>query len=115
MPENELPIVRIDASRIVDWSSFHEVFAETMGFPQFYGRNMNAWIDCLTYLDEPEAGMTNIHAPCGGVVTLLIDNAEDFRARCPDQHAALVECAAFVNWRRIERGEPSVLALAFHK
>ncbi len=37
------PKVRIDTNRIVDWNSFHDVFAEAFGFPDFYGRNMNAW------------------------------------------------------------------------
>ncbi|MDZ4753789.1 MAG: barstar family protein [Phycisphaerae bacterium] len=35
-------------------------FAETFGFPGFYGRNMNAWNDCMTFLDGPDAG-----SPCG--------------------------------------------------
>ncbi len=107
--------MRIDASRIVDWSSFHGVFAQALGFPSFYGRNMDAWIDCLSCLDEPEAAMTNVHAEPGGVVTLVIDNVDDFSVRCPEQYDALVDCAAFVNWRRLEIGEPAVLALAFNK
>lgn len=108
-------IVKIDANRIVDSASFHDVFAEALGFPGFYGRNMDAWIDCLSYLDEPEAGMTSVHAPPGGVVTLLIEGIADFAVRCPEQYADLIECAAFVNWRRVERGDPPVLALAFYK
>lgn len=115
MAASRSPIVKIDARRIVDWDSFHDVFAETLGFPEFYGRNMNAWIDCMTFLDEPEAGMTNVHAPPGGVVTLLLEDVAAFATRCPAQYEALVDCAAFVNWRRIEKGLPSVLAVAFNK
>ncbi|WP_161883865.1 barstar family protein [Deinococcus alpinitundrae] len=44
--------VTLDTSRIRDWESFHDVSVQTFGFPDFYGRNMDAWIDCLTYLDE---------------------------------------------------------------
>jgi len=33
---------------ITDWASFHDVFMHTLGFPDFYGRNMDAWIDCMT-------------------------------------------------------------------
>ena len=36
-------LVRIDTKRIRDWASFHDVFAEALGFPDFYGRNMVAW------------------------------------------------------------------------
>ena len=51
--------VAIDTRRVIDWDSFHNEFAEVFGFPRFYGRNMNAWIDCMTYLDDPESGMTH--------------------------------------------------------
>jgi hypothetical protein len=66
--------IAIDCLRITDWTSFHTVFAETLGFPDFYGRNMNAWVDCLTYVDESGDAMTKIHAPEGGVLVLCLDN-----------------------------------------
>lgn len=47
-------LVAIPADLIVGWESFHDVFAETLGFPAFYGRNMDAWIDCMTSADEPQ-------------------------------------------------------------
>ena len=107
-------IVRIDADRISDWPTFHAAFVEAFGFPSFYGKNMNAWIDCLTSLDDQDAGMTAVHVDVGAVLTLLIDHAADFKRRCPEQFAALVDCAAFVNWRRIEAGASAVLTLAFN-
>lgn len=109
------PVVRIDARRIVDRATFHDVFAEAFGFPDFYGRNMDAWIDCLSGLDVPSDGMTTVHAPPGGVVTLQIDHVDDFADRCPELYEDVVECAAFVNWRNVERGAPPVLALSFDR
>jgi len=108
-------IVRIDGRRIRDWGSFHAVFKEAMGFPDFYGANMDAWIDCMSYVDDPTAGMTTQHVSPGAVLTLHVDEINDFAFRCPEQYDALVECSAFVNWRRAERGEPAVLALSFYK
>ncbi len=35
-------VVTIDTRRITDWETFHDVFAEVFGFPEFYGRNMEA-------------------------------------------------------------------------
>ncbi len=29
-----------------------------MGFPDFYGANMDAWIDCMFHLDDGESGKT---------------------------------------------------------
>ena len=109
------PVVKIDTRRITDWPSFHTVFAEAMGFPGFYGRNMNAWIDCMTSLDVPEDGMTAVHAPSGGVLAIQLDHVNEFAARCPEQYGALIEAAAFVNWRRIEAGEEAVLSLSYYK
>ena len=111
----KMPIVRIDARRIVDSDSFHDVFAEAFGFPDFYGRNMDAWIDCLTSLDVPSDGLTAIHTQPGGVVTLQIENMDDFAERCPPLYEDLIDCAAFVNWRRVDRGMEPVLALSFCK
>jgi hypothetical protein len=88
-------------SQIKDWASFHDIFAATPGFPSFYGRNMDAWIDCLTYRDEDD-GMASVVVPAGDVLTLQLDEGRSFAQRCPEQYAALIECAAFVNWRRIE-------------
>ncbi len=105
-------IVEIDARQITSWSSFHDVFAKAMGFPDFYGRNMNAWIDCMTSLDEPEDGLTSVHVPRGGVLALHIDHMGNLANRCPEIYDAIVECSAFVNYRRIVVAEEPVLALS---
>ena len=109
-----MPIVRVPTNEISDWSTLHDVFARILGFPDFYGRNMDAWIDCLTYADEDD-GMRNIGVPAGDVLTLQLDDVASFRSRCPEQYAAVVECAAFVNWRRIEAGDRPILALSFYE
>ena len=104
---------RIQARNIRDWDSFHDEFNRVFAFPDFYGRNMNAWIDCLTSLDCEDDGMTSIHVKPGGVLTLEIADAEYLKKECPEQYAALIECAAFVNWRRVEKGDGLVVALSF--
>ena len=109
-----MPIVRVSLDRVTDWDSFHTRFAEALGFPDFYGRNMNAWVDCLTSADHPEDGMTTVVAGDGDVVTLLLDGVAEFASRCPELYEALIQNAAFVNWRRVKMGERPILALAFH-
>jgi hypothetical protein len=108
-----MPIVRVPLNRINDWDSFHTVFAEVLGFPAFYGRNMNAWIDCLTSADHPEQGMTTVVAGDGDVVTLQLDGIAEFARRCPEQYDALIQDAGFVNWSRVKMGERPILALSF--
>lgn len=106
-------IVNIPMARIVDWDSFHDVFDEALGFPSYYGRNMNAWIDCLTCADDAESGMIADPVACGDLLALSIIDAADFKQRCPEQFDALIECTAFVNFRRREGGDGPVLALLF--
>jgi hypothetical protein len=110
-----MTLVKIDTRGITDWDSFHDVFTEAFGFPGFYGRNMDAWIDCMTWLDDPSAEMMKVHAPPDGVVVLELEHVDEFAVRCPEQYEAIIECAAFVNWRKIEVGESAVLALSFWK
>jgi RNAse (barnase) inhibitor barstar len=109
-----MTIVRIDARRITDWDSFHEVFAEAFGFPGFYGRNSDAWVDCMTCLDDAGTGMTRVHVSPGEALILQLDYAADLICRFREAYDEIVQCSAFVNWRRIERGNPPVLALSFH-
>jgi RNAse (barnase) inhibitor barstar len=104
-------VVTIPAGRITDWHSFHDVFQEVLGFPEYYGRNMNAWIDCMTYVDDPPSGMTKITVPSGSHLTLLIDDASELKRRCPEQFRDLIECCAFVNFRRVETNQEPVIAL----
>jgi hypothetical protein len=105
--------VQIDGSKITNWGSFHDRFLETLGFPEFYSRNMDAWIDCMTSLDAPEDGMSSVHVTPGDTLVLCISGARDLKKRCPDIYDALVECSAFVNYRRIEIGRQAILVLSF--
>src|SRR4051812_34199291 len=100
--------VRLQTNSITDWDSFHSVFAATMGFPAFYGRNMNAWIDCMTGFDD---GMTRFTVTPGELFHLEVADSKDFAQRLPEISQAFIEGASFVNSRRIERGEQPVLAL----
>jgi hypothetical protein len=104
-------IITLPAHRIENWETFHAVCKESFGFPDFYGRNMDAWIDCMSYIDETDAGMTNPSVEKGGLVVIKVDEAPEFAKRCPEQYSALLECTAFVNYRRVKRGEPALLAL----
>jgi RNAse (barnase) inhibitor barstar len=111
-----VPVVRIPTNEIGGWESFHTVFQRVLGFPDFYGRNMNAWVDCLASADALDDGMVALDVVAWtDVLTLQLEDVDDFAARCPEQYEAVVDCSAFVNWRRIEVGERPILALSFYK
>jgi hypothetical protein len=105
---------KINADNIHDSASFHKSFKETLGFPNFYGNNMDAWNDCMTSLDSPEDGMSKITVDKGDILVLEIENAASFKKRCPEIYMDLIECTAFVNYRRMEKGLLPVLTLSFY-
>ncbi len=71
---------------------------------------MAAWIDCMTSLDAPEGGLTTVRGSATDPVVIHVANASSIPS---DAWDGLNECAAFVNWRRIEVGEPAILVLSF--
>jgi RNAse (barnase) inhibitor barstar len=74
-----MPIVDVPLSKITDWDSFYATFAAALGVPDCYGRNMNAWIDCLT--DEGD-GMTAFPIATCDVLTIQLQDCKDSRERC---------------------------------
>jgi RNAse (barnase) inhibitor barstar len=104
-----LTSVTVDCAKISDWDTFHDAFAQAFGFPDFYGRNLSAWTDCMTRLDED---FSSIQVAPGGLVVLDLANADILKRQAPAILAELLEMAAFVNWRRIKAGGAPILILS---
>ncbi len=107
-----MAIVRIETDKIVDEASFHNTFKETFGFPNFYGNNMNAWIDCMSYLTVDD-GFTEFNLPADEILILKLTKTEDFNKRLPNLFAALIECSADVNNRYVESNENARISFVF--
>jgi hypothetical protein len=107
-----MAMVRLDTSSITDWDSFHRTCRDVFGFPDFYGMNMNAWIDCLTYLDEGD-GMSRFHLAPNETLNIEVSDTESFKSRLPEIFDALVVCSADVNQRYLQRGKAPLLSLVF--
>lgn len=101
--------IDIDCNQITDWDTFFDVFTEKMGFPGFFGRNMNAWIDCMSSFDEPEAELTTIYPPLNGHLILNLLQTDSLSQRCPDIYSALLDCSAYVNGRYIRSAKLPIL------
>lgn len=102
--------VRINTTAISDEASFHAEFDRALGFPGFYGENMNAWIDCMSCLREEDAGgMANVTLGREEVLLVELPDAERWRAHVPAIAAALWDCTAFVNRRYVNAyGSPAI-------
>lgn len=105
-----MPQVQLDGATIGDWRTFHDQCAAAFGFPAYYGRNMNAWIDCLTYIREGD-GMSRFELGPEAPLVIEVLEAREFKRRAPDVFDALVECTAAVNQRHVAAGEVPALHL----
>lgn len=99
-----MAVLKIDAREITDWDSFHNVFARVFGFPDFYGRNMNAWIDCMTDIVDYSTEI----ASADELLTIHLEHSADFRKHCPEILETLVDCVKFIKEQR-----NGLLALTF--
>jgi len=110
-----MTIMRIDARRLTDAAALHVVMSETFGFPATYGKNLDALVDCLTHLDDLKAGMSRVQVLPGEIAVLLLEHTAGLSKKAVEQMKALVDAISFVNWRRLEKGQPAVLALAYER
>ncbi len=89
----------INCANIKDWDSFHDEFQSAMGFFEGYGRNLNAWIDCMgdMYTNGEYESLTKFNLNDGDRFTLVLRNSEMFAKNYPGILQAFSECAASVN------------------
>jgi RNAse (barnase) inhibitor barstar len=103
--------IRLETKGITDRDSFFNEFSNLMGFPDFFGRNWDAWIDCMRSLDDASEGMTKMTLLPGELLHIEIKDAEVFAKRLPDVFEHFIGCTAFVNQSRVEIGKQPVLSL----
>ncbi len=105
--------ITIDTNKITNWETFHNIFKTIMGFPEFYGNNMDAWVDCMTSLRSPEDRMTTVTLDKEEILVIELTNVDDFKKSCFDQYQAILESSAFVNYRFSSKNLLPVIALSF--
>ncbi len=98
--------------QIKDWKSFHLLCKEKFGFPDFYGMNMNAWIDCLTYLDESD-GMSRFPLAEEKYCILTFPIPRILILVCRRYLMLLSKAVLSANRRYADEGKSPVLALVF--
>ena len=101
-------IIDVDCTLISDWASFHDQFSEAFLFPDFYGRNGAAWVDCMTTVGE----MTDVGLRSEDVVAINLVDGQALKDRAPELLADLFEMVAMVNLRHLEAGEPGRLCVS---
>jgi len=89
----------LNQKKYKDWDSFHKLFSKTFNFPDYYGENMNAWIDCMDkFIND---------------LTLLdLSDCSKLRDENSEIMEAILKCSAFVNYRKMEYKEEPVLLVS---
>jgi RNAse (barnase) inhibitor barstar len=102
--------VQLDGQRMCDWSSFHTESQEKFGFPDFYGRNMDAWVDCLSGLRDAD-GMSSIALAPDETLHIEVLHSDIFRSKAPHILVVVEDCLDALNERYIENGQNPALQL----
>ncbi len=107
-----MALFRINSREITDWQSFHAAFASEFRLFDGYGRNMDAWIDCMTDL-HGEHALSAHHVAFGEDILLEFQYTDEFATRCPEILIKFVECSALVNRRYREMQERESFVIKF--
>ena len=102
--------VKLNGELLTDWDAFHTVSQEVFGFPAFYGRNISAWIDCLSYLRDDD-GMSSVRLKDDELLTIALSHSELVRQRFPELIEELQFCVEMINERYDDYGEKPALQL----
>ena len=89
----------IDGAKIHDWDSFHDEFQQRMGFFEGYGRNLDAWIDCMSdmYTNGEYKSLTRFDLDDGDAFLLRIENAGAWKQNDPDSFNSFIEMSLKCN------------------
>jgi RNAse (barnase) inhibitor barstar len=108
--EAHMTTIKLNGALLTDWEAFHTVSQEAFGFPAFYGRNISAWIDCLSYLRDDD-GMSAIRLQADELLTIALSDSEALRQHFPELLEELQFCVEMINERYADYGEKPALQL----
>lgn len=103
-----MPRIVLPTNEIRNEKTFHAVCQRVFGFPDFYAHTMDAWVDCLSCMDDPSAEMSSLTLAPGELLTVVVLGAGEMKQ---DIFDALIDGTIAVNRRFVERGKPPLLAL----
>ena len=95
-----LKTVHIDLREIDSWRKFHNYFANFEGFPSYYGKNLDAWIDVMQdYFEEQCVLIIELRGP----MNKYYQN---------EFYVSILDCIAFVNCRKLEESSYGLISVA---
>ncbi len=108
--------VRLETTEIAIAYPSTRHFKKLLRFSEWYGANMEAWIDCMSDFDNTKYGITEFKLNSAETLIIEVLGTESFAKRRPDVFTDLIACTAsvkFVNQRSVGWGGTPVVNLAF--
>lgn len=105
-----MALAQLNGAIITDWPSFHTECQSAFGFPEFYGRNLDAWVDCLSYLRDAE-NMTKFRLKPNETLQIEILQAATMQSQAPEILEEIQFCIEGINERYEDYGEKPALEL----
>ena len=103
-----MPRVVLPTNEIRNEKTFHAACQRVFGFPDFYAHTMDAWVDCLSCLDDPSAEMCSLTLAPGELLLIVVPNCTQLKKEI---FGSLIDGAVAVNTRLASRGKPPLVAL----
>ncbi|WP_151448412.1 barstar family protein [Lacisediminimonas profundi] len=100
----------LDGRKLVTREGFHRTCREAFGFPEFYGNNLSAWIDCMSGLRDDD-GMSRFVLGPDEVLHIVVSHAGVLKKSAPEVLKLLEQGVEEVNLRCEEAGQLPMLAL----
>jgi RNAse (barnase) inhibitor barstar len=86
----------VNGATIVSWPSFHDEFSRAFRFFDGYGRNREAWIDCMTDLHGPNA-LSGLRLPPGEPIEIVLNDSATMVKSHPEVFAELLRLVRYAN------------------
>jgi RNAse (barnase) inhibitor barstar len=88
--------ISVNGATIVNWPSFHDEFSRAFRFFEGYGRNRDAWIDCMTDLHGPKA-LSGLRLPTGESIEIVLNDSATVAKSHPEIFAELLRLVRYAN------------------
>ena len=88
--------ISLNGATMVDWPSFHDEFSRAFRFSDGYGRNRDAWIDCMTDLHGPNAH-SGLRLPAGEPIEIVLNGSATMAKSYPEIFAELLRLVRYAN------------------
>ena len=69
--------VTLNCENLAERERAHAYLAETLGFPEYYGKNLDALYDCLTELGDCEITLEGMESAESGYAAMVLKVLEE--------------------------------------